>query len=567
MKKHILALLLAAALVSLTGCPDSEIQKNTDDLETENNLVNTTDKELDVPNTDESDEKTESVDPSIPGSDSQSQPVEDDPNQTPVDESAQTVPVEPETDTPSVSTTISGDYAILKIHPVEGATGYEIHINGDIVAKISETTYTITNDKLVAGLNKIFIRVYNESGYMESFNTVIGKLDTPEILIENNILTLPYGDVENAKGYRIYDCDGNFLANISLGGSYDFKSIYTKDGKNFPSIQAYASYADGWLNSDKQSVYSPENKRNYECITPHAIPSLSFNSGTLTINIESPKGDNRLLEETLNIYINGTKVTEVDITQNTTETSISMNNYGLSEGDVITVKSACVFEESETGGTVTVEISEEDISFEEDISSEDDHICEEEPQTSQNFNPPTAKPVIYLYPEETAEISVKLDYNGTFTTTYPAYNDGWKVTAQPDGTITYGGREYYCLFWEGLSNVDYEINKGFCVKGEDTEKFLENALKKLGLTDKEANEFIIYWLPKMENNEYNLISFQKELYTDNAKLTVSPAPDTLIRVFMAWKGSDEFVELEPQTLTAPERTGFTVIEWGGSDIK
>ena len=102
------------------------------------------------------------------------------------------------------------------------------------------------------------------------------------------------------------------------------------------------------------------------------------------------------------------------------------------------------------------------------------------------------KPVIYLYPETESEISVKLDYNGTFTTTYPAYNDGCKVTAQPDGTIKYNDREYYCLFWEGISNVDYSFEKGFCVKGEDTEKFLEDSLKELGLSDKEANEFIIY---------------------------------------------------------------------------
>ena len=196
----------------------------------------------------------------------------------------------------------------------------------------------------------------------------------------------------------------------------------------------------------------------------------------------------------------------------------------------------------------------------------EDHVCDE-PQENPDVGSYDAKPVIYLYPEETMEISVELDYNGTFTTTYPAYNDGWNVVANPDGTIEYNGREYYCLFWEGISNVYYQIDKGFCVKGEDTEKFLEESLKKLGLTDKEANEFIIYWLPKMENNAYNVISFQEELYTENAELTISPAPDTLIRVFMAWKGVDEFVKIEPQTLTAPERNGFTVIEWGGSELK
>ena len=46
----------------------------------------------------------------------------------------------------------------------------------------------------------------------------------------------------------------------------------------------------------------------------------------------------------------------------------------------------------------------------------------------------------------------------------------------------------------------------------------------LGLTDQEANEFLIYWLPKMEGNPYNLIAFQDEVYTENAALSISPAP-------------------------------------------
>ena len=177
------------------------------------------------------------------------------------------------------------------------------------------------------------------------------------------------------------------------------------------------------------------------------------------------------------------------------------------------------------------------------------------------------KPVIYLYPEETTEVTVKLDYNGTLTSTYPAYGDGWTVTAQSDGTLTdASGREYYCLFWEGETKVRYDLSTGFCVAGSDTAAFLEDALRQLGLTDKESNEFIIYWLPRMEGNAYNLISFQRELYTDNAVLTIDPAPDSLLRVFMAWKGLDKPVEVEPQELTGFERVGFTVVEWGGVEM-
>ena len=191
----------------------------------------------------------------------------------------------------------------------------------------------------------------------------------------------------------------------------------------------------------------------------------------------------------------------------------------------------------------------------------EDTDCRDNPQND-------AKPVIYLYPEEETEIAVTLDYAGTLTTTYPAYRDGWRVTARPDGTLTDPdtGREYYCLFWEGTSRTDYDFSEGFCVAGKDTAPFLEESLAKLGLTDREAEEFILYWLPKMEGNAYNLISFQGERYTDAAALTIDPAPDVLLRVFMAWKPLDEAVELPPQALTAPERTGFTAVEWGGCRV-
>lgn len=177
------------------------------------------------------------------------------------------------------------------------------------------------------------------------------------------------------------------------------------------------------------------------------------------------------------------------------------------------------------------------------------------------------KPVIYLYPEEETEVSVRLTLDGKLTCTYPAYGNGWTVTAQPDGTLTDAqGQTYNYLYWEGESNAQYDLSKGFCVKGEDTAAFLEDALAKLGLTRREANEFIVYWLPLMEQNPYNIISFQTDAYTNAAQLEIDPAPDTLIRVFMAWRAADIKVELPEQELTAPQRTGFTVVEWGGTEI-
>lgn len=108
------------------------------------------------------------------------------------------------------------------------------------------------------------------------------------------------------------------------------------------------------------------------------------------------------------------------------------------------------------------------------------------------------KPVIYLYPEQETDVRVTLDLAGELTCAYPAYGDGWSVRAAPDGTLTdESGQTYRYLYWEGTSGTDYDFSTGFCVSGEDTAAFLENALTQLGLNREEANEFIIYWLPQM----------------------------------------------------------------------
>ncbi len=180
------------------------------------------------------------------------------------------------------------------------------------------------------------------------------------------------------------------------------------------------------------------------------------------------------------------------------------------------------------------------------------------------------KPIIYLYPEEDTVCSVRLELDGELTCTYPKYGEnGWEnFTASANGTLTFpDGREYYALYWEGRGKADFDLSEGFCVKGEDTAEFLADILPKLGLTPREANEFIVYWLPLMQDNEYNLITFQKEAYEEDAKLIVEPTPDTVIRVFMAYKALGDKVEIAAPEIVTPERTGFTVVEWGGTEIK
>ena len=181
------------------------------------------------------------------------------------------------------------------------------------------------------------------------------------------------------------------------------------------------------------------------------------------------------------------------------------------------------------------------------------------------------KPMIYLYhTEDNTEVSVKLSNPEKLTTSYPKYTDGWNVLAQKDGSLTdlNTGRELYGLYWEGANYPAKQTEEGFVVKGEDSAEFLEEKLAELGLTEREAEEFIVYWLPKLEANKYNYIRFDtNEVLDKYMKLNVLPKPDTVIRIAMNYKALDVPINVVEQKIETPARNGFTVVEWGGSEIK
>ena len=179
------------------------------------------------------------------------------------------------------------------------------------------------------------------------------------------------------------------------------------------------------------------------------------------------------------------------------------------------------------------------------------------------------KPVIYLYPEDEEEVTVKLGKKENLTCTYPKYKDGWKVLAKPSGDLIEleTGKELYSLYWEGKNNVKHDLTEGFIVEGENAASFLEEKLEILGLNSREKQEFIIYWLPELEANKLNYIRFEtKEQIDEDMPLEITPVPDTIIRIMMVVKKINKPLDVKEQVLTSVERKGFTVVEWGGTRI-
>lgn len=183
------------------------------------------------------------------------------------------------------------------------------------------------------------------------------------------------------------------------------------------------------------------------------------------------------------------------------------------------------------------------------------------------------KPIIYLYPENEIQLNVKLGYPELATCLYPEYDvkSGWNVLAKPSGDLfnLNTNRKLYALYYESKNKKEYNVtDEGFIVSREDTVKFLEEKLAILGLNDREAEEFIIYWLPKLQENEYNYIRFASmDEINENMPLEFSQQPDTLIRILMTYKGLNTPIQVKEQNLEKIERKGFTAVEWGGSEIK
>ncbi|MCW1948986.1 MAG: hypothetical protein KIH89_000870 [Candidatus Shapirobacteria bacterium] len=205
------------------------------------------------------------------------------------------------------------------------------------------------------------------------------------------------------------------------------------------------------------------------------------------------------------------------------------------------------------------------------------------------------KPVIYLYPKKTTQVSVKFNVPVQFTTDIPKYNDSWQVLAKPDGSLqnlksnqatcsqidfAKKGSEYAkkaCetnnypyLYWAGniYSQKYPEITKGWIVAKDDLNNFLQNKLSEIGLNSNEKKDFIDYWLPDMlfKNSSYYRLSFlQTNELNSLFPMTVEPKPDTVFRIFLDYLPLSQkpTQEISPQSLNKLVRNGFTLVEWGG----
>ena len=196
------------------------------------------------------------------------------------------------------------------------------------------------------------------------------------------------------------------------------------------------------------------------------------------------------------------------------------------------------------------------------------------PNTEFNF---VEKPVIYLYSPRKISANIKLENEEIASFTYPQYlANGWSVTIDPDKGIVNGDRTYPYLFWEGRMDVKFKTTakgmEGYFIQTDSTVLFLEKTLADYGLNSSESTDFITYWVPRMINYKFALVQFFVDSDYDEeiSGLIVHPKPDAQRRIFMVFKGfNNDFIrpKLKEPVVEPFNREGFTLIEWGGSEIQ
>lgn len=63
----------------------------------------------------------------------------------------------------------------------------------------------------------------------------------------------------------------------------------------------------------------------------------------------------------------------------------------------------------------------------------------------------------------------------------------------------------------------------------------------------------MYWYPKLQEYPYIQITFAGSDYADTAKLSITPTPDSILRVFMVAKQLPEYREIPEQKFQTFER--------------
>ncbi len=176
------------------------------------------------------------------------------------------------------------------------------------------------------------------------------------------------------------------------------------------------------------------------------------------------------------------------------------------------------------------------------------------------------KPAVYIYPELPGRFEVELEFgnNIVLTASEPEYGEGWNISVDESGLID---ETWDYLFYEIAMRGAPKINQGWCLSWSELPKGLILLTEDMGLNAAEQDDFLDYWMSRLPRKSYYEIL---PVFGSNldawVNLKVTPAPDSVLRFWLFFRGSDTAVNLTAPRIHDFERSGTTVVEWGGAVI-
>lgn len=189
------------------------------------------------------------------------------------------------------------------------------------------------------------------------------------------------------------------------------------------------------------------------------------------------------------------------------------------------------------------------------------------------------KPIIYLYSDKTVQTDLTLSPVGELSFTYPHYNKNWQVETQKNGDIKNlkSGKSHPYLFWEANhTNINFKnasnVFEGYLIQTDTVVQFLENRLTQFGLNAKESTDFITYWAPRLMQKQYAIIQFmiEDDYHEVFGGIHSSTPLDFKLRIGMLYEVTEFKPSLKirtPKPILMNKRHGFSLIEWGGIELK
>lgn len=176
------------------------------------------------------------------------------------------------------------------------------------------------------------------------------------------------------------------------------------------------------------------------------------------------------------------------------------------------------------------------------------------------------KPNIYIYWADGQTVRVIMQTPGLIVKSIPEYDriSGWQVQAQNDGLLTdAAGDSYDFLFYESMTERTlFDREEGFYISAQNRTAQWEEILSAYGFSGQEISDFIEFWDAKLEKEDYIMYPQYTETVDEAMPVEIIPAPEHLIRMWFGFELYDGQQYQEAEILPF-DRTGYTVVEWGG----